>query len=427
MGSVKDLIRDDSPGGRLYIPPTAMDFGRGAWQVSGRFSVGDLKELIPDTEIKDKAEALTMMVAHFFEWLEESYPQIKTCYQGLLDKNGRIKDSRTLLDMGETSNTIVMELAHTPGSYSDGDLEKYRQALTSGELQCGVADIESIFRHGFPLGSSTFKRIFESVGMGGVYAELATYDDTVEGLDHIRAQVAQWGVSKFPDLERILKFSGLGTQIPNPGFVLKGMTYDTTTKFESAGDREIQEDEAFRYSGLDRAGFEYWTTQLFPVMSQAQIVFADDRGLMNMDGKAECVAYRRKPVITDFACSPDENRLMLTIDIDGVTWAIPSNKEIQRAIFKREGVDAAKYEAIQRAGKAGDETQWKAYLTGVLQERGIDIREVAEHSCNLMSYAIGEVANRILGQNVFDAKPLETWVDEFLLYASKLEYQEEAQ
>ncbi|GAH87179.1 unnamed protein product, partial [marine sediment metagenome] len=185
MGSVKDLIVDDSPAGKLYVPPTNDQFGRGAWRVSGRFSVGDLKEQIPESNIKDKAEALTMMTARFFEYLANKHPDIPTCYLGLLDKDGIVTDTQALLDRGQTSNVIVMKLAHLPKTYSNGDLKKYREDLESGALQCGVADVESIFRAGFPLGSSTFKRIFKAVGMGSTYEKLATYDETVKALDEI--------------------------------------------------------------------------------------------------------------------------------------------------------------------------------------------------------------------------------------------------
>ena len=79
MGSVKHLIMDALFGERfsidrlvlkealgLYRPPTPMEFGRGAWWVTGAYSVGDLKDLIPKTEIKDKAEALSMVFSAFF-------------------------------------------------------------------------------------------------------------------------------------------------------------------------------------------------------------------------------------------------------------------------------------------------------------------------------------------------------------------------
>jgi len=419
MGSVKDLIRDDSLAGRLYVPPTATDFGIGAWRVSGRFSVGDLKHLIPDANIKDKAEALTMSTAAFFEWLAYS-SWIRTCYEGVMDKNGKVTDTKTLLERGETSNIIVMRLAHVPETFCDGELKDYRTALQKRELRCGVADIESIFRHGFPLGSSTFEKIFDAVGMKARYETLATYDDTVQALDEIRRLVQQQGIGKFPELEKLLKKSGL-KNIPNPGHVLSDIVYDTTTKFEAGGDRRIDKTEAQKLSGLSVKGYQEWAEKMFPALARAQIAFCGERGILNIDGKAECVAYYGMPVVTDFCCTVDENRLMIETEIDGVKWAIPSNKEIQRAVFRQAGVYAAISEAKEMAASDGDANKWRDYVPTALRNRRIDLRAVSEHSCELMGHAIGEVANRTLGKRVFDAKPLETWTREFLPYASKVE------
>ena len=117
MGSVKDLIKDDPVTGKLYVPASARDFGRAVWKVSGRFSVGDLKNLIPDTNIKDKAEGLTMMTARFFEYLREESPFTETCYIGVLNHDGKIVSTEELMDNGERSNLIVMKLAHVPETY----------------------------------------------------------------------------------------------------------------------------------------------------------------------------------------------------------------------------------------------------------------------------------------------------------------------
>lgn len=449
MGSVKDLITDDSPAGRLYVPPTARNFGQGAWKVSGRFSVGDLKKLIPDTEIENKAAALTMTAAAFFEHLNGVHPDIPTCYLGVMDINEKVVDTATLLDRGEISDIIVMRLAHVPSTYCNGNLREYREALESGRLECGVADVESIFRHGFPLGSSTFEKIFKAVYGDAEgqkrYDALATYEETVRALDGIRDLVHQQGLSKFSELERLLQKSHLGTRIPNPGFVLKDCVFSTTTKFEEAGDRTILDEEAARLSGLDFDGYMDWRDDIFPKLSWAQIKYCKDRGILNIDGKAECVALRRKPVVTDFLCTVDENREMIVVYADptlneeaaggfdparlnpkGARWAIPSNKEIQRAIFRQAGVYAAISEAKIRARKAGDESKWKEVMPQVLGERGIDLRGVSEHSCNLMAYAVSEIANRTLGKRIFNSAPLESWVPKFLPYASKIEHQEAA-
>lgn len=425
MGSVKDLITDDSKAGKLYVSPTIDEFGMGAWSVSGRFSVGDLKDKIPPVEIKDKAEALTMMVGNFFEWLANNYSDIPTCYEGLMDADGNVVDTQTLLDRGDTTNIVVMKLAHVPGTYSPDikskseQLEIYRKAIASGGLQCAVADVESIFRNGFPLGSSTFKKIFGAVGRANEYERIATYDETVAALDNIRNTVQVKGLGFFPDLEKLLKKSGLGETIPNPGHILNNPVYNTTTKFEASGDRDITEVDARIYSGLDEEGYNIWANEMFPKSIEAQIRYCTERGIVDIDGKGEAVTYKRKPVITDFMCTPDENREMIEVVVGKETLLIPTNKEIQRAIFRAAGIYQVIDDAKVKAEAAGDIDTWKDYVDPLCQERNIDIREVTEHSCNLMSYAIAEVANRALGKQIFDSKPIDSWVGEFVPYASR--------
>jgi phosphoribosylaminoimidazole-succinocarboxamide synthase len=423
MGSVKDLIREGTPAVRFYAEPTIDRFGVGCWQVSGRYSVGDLKKLIPDTNIPQKAEALTMTTGAFFEWQIEN-AWVPTCYIGVLDRDNRLTTVRDLVKRGDLSSKIVMKLAHVPDTYCGGDLDKYRADLISGKLQCGVADVESIFRKGFPLGSSTFEKIFGAVGRGEEYLTLATYKETVEGLDSIRNLVEEKGLDSFPKLKKVLEKYKLGNTIPNPGFVLKGITYDSTSKFEHAGDRALTKEEEAKLSGLDEAGYIIWSKEMFPRIAASQIAFCNERGILNIDGKGECVAHRKRPVLTDFVCNQDENRLMIETEYDGVMWAIPSNKEIQRAIFRREGIYAAIDEAKRKATGENNLDAWRDYLPNILQEKKIDLKAVSEYSCNLMENAIAEVANRILGQEVFEAKPLELWVGDFLPYASKITHQE---
>lgn len=425
MGSVKDLIVDGPIGERFYRPPTATDFGEGAWRVKGTYSVRDLKRLIPDVDIVHKPACLAMSNAAFFEFLSKEHPDIEHCYLGLIDSEGNVTDVRTLLDRGETSNLVLMKLAHTPESFSNGDLNAYRSALQSGELQCGVADVESIFRAGFPLGSSTFKRIFAAVGRASEYETLATYEQVSKSLDQIRMLVEERGLGSYPELEKILRDSGLGTRIPNPGFVLREMVFDSTTKFESAGDRVINRDEERKLSGLNQEGYSLWTSKVFPNMSRAQVELARQRDILLYDGKGESVAFRGKPAITDFAFTPDENRMtVLYKGPDGVTWALPTNKEYQRARFTEAGVDIAIGRAKTLAREAGNTDGWRDYLGPLFKDMGIDLRALSDDTLQTMSYALGEVGNRVLGRRVFDVPVLDTWADRMLPYASKVEYQE---
>lgn len=423
MGSVKDLIRGGKIGEKWYTSPSLDDFGQGPWGVKGTFSVRDLKYLLGEFNIKNKPEALAMVNGAFMERLADKHPDMETCYLGFIDRDNKRVDLQTLLDRGETSNIVLMKLAHTPKSYSGNDLRSYRAALSRGTLRCGVADVESIFRKGFPLGSSTFRKIFEAVDMGDDYNKLSTYQEVASHLGSIRELVEEIGLYPFPELEKLLQDYGLGTTIPNPGFVLRDMVFDTTTKYEEAGDREIGEEEAKKLSGLSAEGYELWKSNIFPRSSQEEIAFCDERNILNIDGKGEVVAHKGMPVITDFRCTPDENRLMITIDKNGEKWAIPSNKEIQRAKFTEAGIDVVISEAKKKAEKTGDKDKWRDYVPKIAKDMKVDIKEVGEYSCKLMEYAIAEVANRVLGKTVFDAPSLETWVDDFMPFASKIEYQ----
>ena len=300
MGSVKDLIKfDDSPAGRLFRQPTGNKFGVGAWKVSGRFSVGDLKEFIPLVKIKNKAEALTMTAAAFYEHLADKHPKIPTCYIGVLDKNGKVTDTGTLLQRGELTDIIVMKLAHVPETYckikntkkienTEIDLTEYRNALWHKYI-CGVADIEIIFRKGYPLGSSIFKKIFAAAGKGDEYELLSTYEQVSAGLrliNHFKNSDTEISVADFSKIDSILKLYCL-KNLPLPGLIADKITYEYTTKFEKEGDLPL----TFK-NAKDRSGFE-WTewlnlnNHLLPDITQCQLNFCEERGIINMDGKYE--------------------------------------------------------------------------------------------------------------------------------------------
>ena len=50
-------------------------------------------------------------------------------YVGVMDKDGNVGSVQELLDKGQTTDIIVMKLAHTPASYCDGDLKNTGQTL----------------------------------------------------------------------------------------------------------------------------------------------------------------------------------------------------------------------------------------------------------------------------------------------------------
>ncbi len=398
MGSVKDLITDRSRAGRLYWPAEPHAFGTGAWKVSGRFSVADLKDLIPPVEIPDKNFALAMIAGSY--WENAAADGMGSCYVGMINADGEIVTTDDLIKSGELSDIIVMKLANTPEGKTAEDLANYHQAIEDGTMTVYVADIEAIFRAGFPLGSSVFKKIFKIAGMEDEYENLATYDEVVQGLGAIRARRDIKGMAEY------LATVGLD-MIPNPGHTLKAPVYTYTTKFSLTGDEDISVDEAH-----ERIGEE--GILLVERCTGHQIPYCKNRGIVNIDGKVELAMTVDGPVLTDFACTPDENRLMLVYEQDSIEYLIPANKEIQRAWFRQKGV----YAAVDKAKESyGD--SWRAHLLEFIDKATIE--DAAHESCELMGDAIKTVANLMLGTNVFDAKPVQDWVGPFLPYASRVQ------
>lgn len=410
MGSVKDQIQGDSPGGRLFRKPGFNSLGLGAWQVSGRFSVGDLKELIPPIEIRDKNYILAMTSARY--WEQASAAGFQHTYAGMLDKDGKITDVETLMDRGELSDIIVMKLGVTPHVFGDKITDEtraiYHRLINSGDINVFVADAECIHRWGFPLGSSTFKKIFGAANMVERYEKIATYADTIVGLDEIRAIP---GIMQDPAMVRVLAAAGLDC-IPNPGHMIAEPAINFDTKFRPAGDATMTEDEARLMMHLDPLAFMAWRKTVAE-NARHQRDYCKALGLMSIDGKTEGMVVNGFPIFTDFACNPDENRIMLAYTApDGRVYMIPANKEIQRAIFRVYGI----YDAIEQA-KADHDDAWQAHLVPHYRTKK-QIGEAAVHSIRMMEEAIASVGNALLGRTIFDATPIERWVGDFLPYAS---------
>lgn len=410
MGSVKDLIRDDdSPGGKMYRAPTPHKLGLGAWKVSGRFSVADLKGRIPPTEIPQKGNILAMTAGLY--WEKAASAGFQSSYEGMLDHDGGIVDVATLLQRGELSNIVVMRLAVTPqsllGPLTAESRAEYHRMIAAGEITYYIADAECIFRLGFPLGSSSFKNMCEAVGIGSDYERAATYNETVALLDKAREIAA---ILDQPALDEVLRAAGL-SHIPNPGYLMERPVLNFDTKFNPAGDQSLTFGEAQRDMGLDDDRFNAW---LYTLRRNAkhQRSFCADRSIVNVDGKVEAMVVSGYPCFTDFACGPDENRLMLRWrGHDGRVWLIPTNKEIQRAVFRFHGIYQAKEFAQKRWGD-----DWLAHLDLVIRKGSIE--KATAESVWMMEQAIATVGNLLLGQTVFEAEPIESWVGPFLPYAS---------
>jgi hypothetical protein len=408
MGSVKDIIVDGPIAQKWHLAASPRAFGTDPWRVSGRFSVGDLKSKIPPLEIAMKNYILAMTAARY--WESAASAGFTSCYIGMIDKSNRLVDTATLLQRGELSDIILMRTAFSPGEMRCGtkeaDLIAYHEAIRRGEATKYVADAESIFRLGFPLGASTFEKIFTAVGKKDAYQTLATFDETVAQLDQIRAMP---NVMENATLQDVLAKAGLD-RIPNPGHMLEQPVLNFTTKFGLAGDEDITETEAAKRMGLTPTSYDFWKG-LVRRNALHQIDWTADRGIVNIDGKVEAVVTEGKPIFTDFACTVDENRLMLEYEQNSTVFLVPSNKEIQRAIFRKSGIYAAIVTAKQQHGN-----DWLGHINSYATDA--QIADATKESIWMMEQAIATVGNKLLGRNVFEAKPLESWVESFLPYAS---------
>lgn len=389
MGSAKSV--------KIIEMPEPHMFGRGRWTVEGTFSVADLKGLIPhEIRIPGKNYMLAMVAGKALE--DAANNGIPSTYIGMVDSRNRIVSVDDLIARGEKSDKIEFMLANVPKSDSEEDVRAYHEAIMNGEITVYVADVESIFRAGLPLGSSVFKKICEIANLKKEYGAATTYDETAAVLykvkmdDRIHAYLKTLGV--FP--------------VPMPGAMLPKPVYNYTTKFSKGGDEDIEPAEAARrLGGLEK--FSDWR-QTLSKSAAHQIRFCRERDVENMDGKLENV----EEMMADLICNPDENRLMIRYTRDNVVYLIPTNKEIQRAIFRKEGV----YEAIEQA-KAKYGKDWQEHLFNYISRE--KLADAAEKSAAVMANALGLIGNRLLKADIFDAKPIESWVNEFLPYASRVQ------
>ena len=415
MGSVKDLAPKDSPGGKLFHAASFSELGLGVWDVSGRSSVGDLKELIPPIESKVKGVVIATTTSLY--WEHAANAGFRSAYVGMLDPDGKIVEASALLDRGITSHMVVMRLATTPhdlvrGGKITADVRAmYHWLIESGKIFACVADCENIFRWGFPLGSSTYKAIFEAAWKGDIYETLATYQEIVTALDQIRAIP---GILERPEMRAVLDKAGLD-RIPNPGHLLKQPVISYDTKFDPGGDKHLIPEEARELMHLDPLVFQAWDAELLRNAID-QYDWCNERGVLNIDGKTESLILHGFPMFTDFAVTVDENRLMIKYQPtpDSPVLLIPVNKEIWRATFRLFGIYAAKDRAFHDHGD-----DWHQYLDQYVS--AAKIQEATEQSTWMLEQAIGAIGNLIIGQTIFDAEPVEDWVEPFLPYASVLQ------
>lgn len=408
MGSVKRLI----PSWPGYIKPEANKLGLGVWEVSGGFSVGDLKSLIPKQQIAHKPAVLAMTTAAY--WETAATDGFISSYIGMLDPDDEIVDVGTLLDRGQTSNRVVMRLAKTPLDYCPKLTAKsrawYHRLIERGSLTAYVADAECIFRLGIPLGSSWLKKLAIAAGFGDRYELVATYDDTAALLDEVRAAVD--ADSKGAVAVRQMTMQAGLRFVPNPGQMLDFPLMNFDTKFNPAGDQTMSIEEAQWRMHLGDLEFAAWQT-ILERNALHQRDFCLERGIHDFDGKTECLVVGGVPIFADFAVTVDENRLTIRYVLaDGTVIYVPANKEIQRAIFRQYGIYAAKDAAIRDHG----DTWLDCFLQYVPERR---IEEATVESVRMMEQVICTVGNMLLGTDIFPAEPIADWIEPFIPYSSR--------
>jgi hypothetical protein len=333
----------------------------------------------------------------------------------MLNHAGEIVDVQTLIDRGEVSNRVVMRTAYTPHAIrsrlTSAVRAAYHQRISDGDITSYIADAECIFRFGFPLGSSVFKNIAKAAGLGEEYELVATYNETVSLLDEARAVFAYTDGENHNKIWEALKKAGL-KHIPNPGYMIGDPVLNYDTKFHPAGDMPLTLAEVQRDTHLDNLNF-----LAMQAMIKRGAIHQRDwcaaRDVFDFDGKYELLIVSGFPMFADFACTVDENRLMIRYQAAPTSqvFYVPANKEIQRAIFRADGLYAAKERAISSYGD-----NWLAHMLEFTTKQ--KILETTERSVYLMEQAICTIGNMLIGEDIFPAKPIESWVEQFIPYAS---------
>jgi len=274
MGSVKDL--------EAITKPTRNTMGIGRFHFSNRYSVFDWGEM-PD-HIDGKGEALCLMGAYCFEWLENK--GVETHYRGLVDKNGKVVTFEEIDAPTRTMEVNLVNVYKPETRVSHGKVE-YDYSLFTPNLKNCLIPLEIIYRNGLPEGSSVFKRLEQGK---------VTIKDL--GLDHH----------------------------PQPGEHFAKPIFDVSTKLEET-DRYVTWEEAKKIAGLTMQEVAAVKAVLSKV-NDAISHIASHAGLKNEDGKIELAFNNeRRLMIVDVVGTLDECRFTY----DGVHVS----KEVARQFYKK--------------------------------------------------------------------------------------------
>ena len=348
MGSVKDL--------EVIQKPTRDVMGIGRFHFSDRYSVFDWGEM-PD-HIDGKGEALCLMGAYCFEWLEDK--GVETHYRGLVDKNGKVVTFEEIEAPTSIMEVNLVNVYRPETRVSHGKVE-YDYSLFTPNLKNFLIPLEIIYRNGLPEGSSVFKRLEQGK---------VTIKDL--GLDHH----------------------------PRPGERFAKPIFDVSTKLEET-DRYVTWEEAKKIAGLTMQEVAAAKAVLSRV-NDAISRIASHAGLENEDGKIELAFNNeRRLMVVDVVGTLDECRFTY----DGVHVS----KEVARQFYKK----TEWYKDVEEAKKT-TETQgvkdWKALCKSQPPKLDVQLKTI-------ISEMYMAAANEIIERKIFAVSSLADIVKKYRVYS----------
>lgn len=345
MGSVKDL--------KVIKKPTVDNMGVGRFHFSDRYSVFDWGEM-PD-HINKKGEALCLMSAYCFEWLESK--GIKTHYRGLVAENGQIS---TFKDLKEPVNTMEVNLVNVykPEVREAEGKVVYDYSFYTPNLKNCLIPLEVIYRNGLPEGSSVFKRLQQG-----------------------KTTLRELGLNHYP----------------HPGERFTKPIFDVSTKLEES-DRYVTWEEAKRISGLSMSEAANVKVVLSKVNNAISCI-ASNAGLTNEDGKIE------------LAFNPE--RLLMVVDVVGTldecrfTYdGVHVSKEVARQFYKK----TSWYDDVEEAKKIAEAQgikDWKTLCKSQPSRLDPKLKEI-------ISEMYMAAANELTNRKLFDTPRLGKVIKEYL-------------
>jgi len=344
MGSVKDL--------EIIEKPTANNMGIGRFHFSDRYSVFDWGEM-PD-HIDKKGEALCLMGAYCFEWIESK--GIETHYRGLVDKDEQVV---TFEDLKAPTNIMEVNLVNVirPETHDVRGKIVYDYSRYTPDLRNCLIPLEVIYRNGLPKGSSVFKRLQQGK---------VTLKDL--GLNHY----------------------------PRPGERFSKPIFDVSTKLEET-DRYVTWDEAERIAGLTREESAEIKGVLSKVNDSISRI-ASQAGMVNEDGKIE-LAFNteRRLMVVDVVGTLDECRFTY--------GGMHVSKEVARQFYRK----TSWYSDVEEAKKIAEAQavkDWKALCKSQPPKLDTKLK-------NVISEMYQATANELIGRKLFDTAQLAEVIKEY--------------